>query len=110
MTMSDQQVSDLFAEGTAPERDPAFVLEVAAGIARARLRIRLLTIAYRMTVVLSLSGAIFVAGRLIEPVLTGLPQFMGVPVPLVLGVLALGLVLRGRRWLVPLERVVSLHP
>jgi len=105
--MNDRQVSDLFAEGTAPERDPAFVLQVAAGIGRARLRTWLLAIAYRMTAVLLLSGAVFFAGRLIGPVVTGFPQFMGVPVPLVLGVLALGLVLRGRRWL---ERVVSLHP
>ena len=54
--------------------------------------------------VLTLAGAIFMAGRLIEPTLAQLaplaersPQFMGVPVPLVLGALLAGLAFRARR-------------
>ena len=85
--MTDKQLSELFAEGTAPERDPAFALWVAAGIGRTRLRMRFLALALRAAVMLMLSVAIFVASRLIEPVLAqlveGAPQFMGVPVPLV---------------------------
>jgi len=55
-----------------------------------------------VTVLLLLAVPIFVASRLIAPVLAhlveGVPQFMGVPVPIVvLGVLVTGLVLRARR-------------
>jgi hypothetical protein len=60
---------------------------------------------------LMLSVAIFVASRPIEPVLArlvgGAPQFMGVPVPMVvLGVLVTGLVLRARLY-IPLGRFAS---
>lgn len=92
--MTDKQLSDLFADGTAPERDPAFALSVAAGIRRTRLRRRLLALAQRATVLLVLSVAMFVAIRLSKPVLAqlveGMPQFMGVPVPLVLAALVYG--------------------
>lgn len=112
--MTDKQISDLFAEGTAPERDPAFALWVEAGIGRARLRVRLLALALRATVVLMLSGAVFVASRPIKPVLVqlvdGSPQFMGVPVPVVLGVLVAGLALCARRYLLPLRRFAPPPP
>ena len=112
--MTDKQFSDLFAEGTAPESDPAFALCVAAGIGRARLRIRLRELALRATVVVMVSGAIFVAGRAIKPVLVqlvdGSPQFMGVPVPVVLGVLVAGLALCARRYLSALRRYAPPPP
>jgi hypothetical protein len=96
--VTDQHLSDLFTEGTAPERDPAFALQVAAAIGRARVRRRLLALGLRVTVLLVLAVPVFVASRLIAPVLAhlveGVPQFMGVPVPtVVLGVLVTGLVL-----------------
>jgi hypothetical protein len=105
--MTDKQLSNLFAEGTAPEREPAFELWVAAGIGRRRLRMRFLALALRATVMLMLSVALFVAIRLVEPVLAqlveGIPRFMGVPVPLVLGVLVAALVLRAQLH-IPLRR------
>lgn len=111
--MTDKQLSDLFAQGTAPERDPGFELWVAAGIGRARLRIQLLELALRATVVLMLSGVLFVVGRLIKPVLVqlveGSSQFMGVPVPVILGVLVAGLALRARRHL-PVRRFAPPPP
>ena len=100
--MTDQPLSDLFTEGTAPERDPAFALQVATAIGRTRLRRRLLALGLRVTALLVLSFPVFVASRLIAPVLAhlveGVPQFMGVPVPIVvLGVvLVTGLLLRAR--------------
>jgi hypothetical protein len=100
MAMTDSEFSDLFAAGTAPEHDPAFTLRVAAGIGRARLRSRLLALALRAFVVLMLAGAIFVAAGLVKPMLVqlldGSPQFMGVPVPVVVGALVAGLALRSR--------------
>lgn len=101
--MTDKQLSDLFAAGTAPERDPAFLLEVNAGISRARLRTRLYTLARRTRLMLLLALVLFSASRLLAPVLAqlaGLPQFMGVPLPLVLlGLVLAGFVLRGGRQL-----------
>lgn len=101
--MTDTQLSALFAEGTAPEDDAAFTARVAAEIGRARLRVRLLSLAFRAAVVLTLAGAVFVTSRLIEPALAQLaeatPRFMGAPLPLVLGILAIGLALRARRFL-----------
>ena len=95
-------LSELFAEGTAPEPDPAFALSVAAQIGRERLRGRLLALALPTLVVLALAGGALAAARLIEPVLVqlvaGSPQFMGVPVPLVLGALAAGLALGAGRY------------
>jgi hypothetical protein len=99
--MTDPRLADLFAEGTAPERDAAFVARVTAGIGRARLGARLLTLALQAAVTLTLAIAVFVAGRLIEPALMLLadqsPRFMGVPVPVMLGVLLVGLALYAPR-------------
>jgi hypothetical protein len=100
--LTDKQLSALFADATSPEHDPAFVLSVAAEIGRTRLRMRFLALALRAAAMLMLSVAVVTASRLIEPVLgrlvEGVPQFMGVPGPMVvLGVLVAGLVLlRGR--------------
>ena len=98
---TDKQLSDLFADGTAPERDPAFVLQVATGIGRVRFRMRCVALARKVIVPLMVSVVLFIASRLIEPVLAqlieGLPQFMGVPVPVVLlGSVVAALTLRGR--------------
>jgi hypothetical protein len=105
--MTDQQLSDLFTEGTAPERDPAFTLLVASGIGRARLRRQLLALGLRVTALLILAVPMFVAIRLIALVLAqlvgGWPRFMGVPVPVVLGVLVAVLALRHRIYLLPLR-------
>ena len=97
--MADDQLTELFADGTAPERDTAFAQRVDARIASERRRLRLLPLAMRALVVLALAGAAFVALRTLEPALQptlgqiaeSSPQFMGVPLPLVLGVLAVGL-------------------
>jgi hypothetical protein len=100
--MTDKQLSDLFAEGTAPESDPAFELKVATDIGRARFRSRLLALALPATGVLAVSGALYVVAGMIQPVLGQLVdeslQFMGVPVPVVLGALAAGLALSARRY------------
>ena len=100
--MTDDQLSDLFAEGTAPESDPAFARRVAAGIGQARLGARFVALALRTSVVLMLAGVAFAAAAVIKPVLAqladGSPQFMGVPAPLVLGALAAGLAATARRY------------
>ena len=105
--MTDQSLSDLFTEGTAPERDPAFTLLVASDIGRARLRWQLLVLGLRAAVLLVLSVPVFLASRLIAPVLVelvdGWPRFMDVPVPVVLGVLVAALALRTRLYLFPLR-------
>lgn len=101
--MSDQQLVDLFAEGSAPEHDSAFALRVEAGIGRARFRARLLELALRAVVMLLLAGTVFLAVRAIKAVLgqlvEGSSEFMGVPVPVVLVAVVAGLALRGRRYL-----------
>lgn len=103
--MTDDRLSHLFAEGTAPERDAAFAARVGAEIGGLRLRRRLLALALRAAMVLLLAGAVFFTARAVGPALTqlaeGWPQFMGVPVPLVLGALFLTLALRARRYLLP---------
>jgi hypothetical protein len=105
--MTDPQLSDLFTEGTAPEHDSAFTLRVASGIGRARLRRRLLALGLRATVLCMVSVPMFVASSLIAPMLAqlveGWPRFMGVPVPVVLGVLVAALALRPRLYLLPLR-------
>ncbi len=99
--MTDERLAELFAEGTAPERDAAFARRVGGEIGRARLGRRLLAHAMRALVVLTLAGALFVTARTIEPMVASIgessPQFMGVPLPLVMGALALGLVIHVRR-------------
>lgn len=99
--MIDKQLSELFAAGTSPERDPVFALQVSAEISRSRHRMRLPALALRAVVMLVLAVAAFWTSRLIAPVIAllveGAPQFMGVPVPMVaLGALVIGLVLRAR--------------
>ena len=103
--MTESQLSDLFAEGTAPESDPDFALRVAAGIGRERLGAQVRALALRAAVVLVLSGAAFVAAGMIKPVLgrlvDGAPQFMGAPMPVVLAALAAGLAVFARRYVLP---------
>lgn len=99
--MTDERLAQLFDEGTAPERDVAFARSVDAEIGRARRRVRL-ALGLRGLALLSLAGAVFMAGRTIEPALARIaenwPQFMGVPVPLVLGALAVGLAVSALRF------------
>jgi hypothetical protein len=96
------ELSDLFAEGTAPEEDPAFALRVAADIRRARLGVRLGALALPAALVLALSAAAFLAAGVLRPVLAelteGTPQVMGVPAPVVMAALAAGLALAARRY------------
>jgi|SRR6185312_16472128 len=100
--MTDNQLSDLFARGTAPDDDSAFVASAAADIGRARLRGRPLALARPATGVLALSGAVHVAAGVIRPVLAprvdGAPEFMGVPMPVALDALAAGPALSARRY------------
>jgi hypothetical protein len=108
MVMADQQMSDLFVQGTAPERDPDFARRVTAEVSRERLRMRLGALTLRAAVVLMISGAAYSAAGMIKPVLAplfdGSPQFMGVPLPMVLGALAAGLALSAGRYALSLER------
>jgi hypothetical protein len=103
--MADDQLTGLFADGTAPERDAAFAQRVDARIASERRGARLLALAIRTLVILTLAAAMFVTVRLLEPTLQQIaensPQFMGVPVPLVLGALAVGLAVGVRRFVFP---------
>ena len=96
--MTDEHLSSLFAEGTAPERDATFARSVDARIVSERRSLRLLAFAVRTSVILTLAAALFVTVRTLEPVLAQIaetsPQFMGVPMPLVLGALAVGLAVR----------------
>ena len=95
--MDDPRLVDLFAEGTAPERDAAFAECVETEIGRARLAARLALVA-RATVVLALIAAVYVTGRAVAPAFARIadmsPEFMGVPVPLVLGAIVIGLLRR----------------
>ena len=100
--MTDKPLSDLFAEGTAPETDAAFTRGVEAEIGRARLRGRLLAIARPATAVLALSGLTFVTAGAVRPLLgqliEGTPRFMGVPAPVVLCAALAALALGARRY------------
>jgi hypothetical protein len=104
--MTDE-LSDLFAEGTAPESDPAFAARVTARIGRERLRTRLGAIALRVLAVLMLAGVAYAAAGMVRPMLgpllEGSSQFMGVPVPLVLGVALAGLALSAGRYVLSLR-------
>jgi hypothetical protein len=95
-------MSDLFAEGTAPDHDPAFEMNVAAEIGRARLVGRLARFVLPVTGVLVLSGAVYEAAGVVRPMLAsaleGATVFMGVPLPVVLAALTAGLVLTARRY------------
>jgi len=100
--MADDQLTELFADGTAPERDTAFAQRVDARIASARRDLRLLAFAIRTLVILTLAAAMLVTVRLLEPTLQQIaensPQFMGVPVPLILVALAVGFAVRAMRF------------
>jgi hypothetical protein len=104
--MTEERLAQLFADGTAPEHDAAFDRRVDAQIASVRRGRRFLALAVRALVVLTLAGAAFAALRTIEPTLEptleqiaeSSPQFMGVPLPLVLGALVVGLAVHLRRF------------
>ena len=74
-----------------------------AGATGARLGWRFIALAVRALLVLTLAGAIFVTARVMEPALMliaeGWPQFMGVPLPLVLGAFTVGLFVYARRFI-----------
>ena len=101
--MNDPGLADLFAEGTAPERDATFAEGVETRIGRARLAARLALGARAGVVVLALVAAVYVAGRVVAPAVARIaeisPEFMGVPVPLVVGAIITGLLLRLRPYL-----------
>lgn len=98
--MTDTPLSDLFTDGTAPEHDPAFEVRVTAAIGAARLRMRLVALARRATLMLVVSVVVFWVMRLgnpvIAPLVERLPHFMGVPLPLVLAVPVAAIALRAR--------------
>ena len=100
--MDDPGLADLFAEGTAPERDATFAWGVETRIGRARWAARLALVA-RASVVLALIASVYVAGGALAPALARIaeisPEFMGVPVPLVLGAIIIGLLLRVKLYL-----------
>jgi hypothetical protein len=93
--MTDERLAELFAEGSAPERDAAFAGRIEAEIGREHLRMRMLAAALRMLAVLTIAGMIFVTIRVMEPALELIaessPKIVGVPAPLVFGALAIGL-------------------
>ncbi len=99
--MADEQLTGLFADGTAPERDAGFARRVDARIASERRGRRLLALAVRVLAILIVAATAFAAVRFLEPTLQQvsetLPHFMGVPVPLVLGVAAAGLAVHAWR-------------
>ena len=100
--MADDQLAELFASGTAPERDAVFAQRVDARIASERRGARFLAFAIRALVIVTLAAAMFVTIRALEPTLQQIaessPQFMGVPVPLILVALAVGLAVRAMRF------------
>ena len=65
--MTDEHLTSLFNEGTAPERDAAFAGRVDARIERARRGLRLVAFAVRALVILTLAAALFVTVRTLEP-------------------------------------------
>ena len=100
--MTDEHLTSLFAEGTAPERDAAFARRVDARIGRMRLGLRLLRLAITALMTLTLAVAVFVTADAIGPTLTEMaeqsPQFMGVPVPLIFVALTAGFAVRTLRF------------
>lgn len=99
--LEGEQLDELFASGTARERDAAFARRVDARIASERRGLRLAALAVRALVILMFAAALFITIRELEPTLQQIvgtsPQFMGVPLPLVLGALAAGLAVRAMR-------------
>ena len=98
----NDQLTDLFASGTAPERDAAFARRIDARIASERRGFHLAALAVRALVILMFAAALFVTIRELEPALQEIagssPQFMGVPLPMILVVLAIGLAARALRF------------
>ena len=108
--MNDPGLADLFAEGTAPERDATFAEGVETRIGRARLAACVSALVARASVVLALVAAVYAASRAVTPAFARIaeisPKFMGVPVPLVLGAIIIGLLLRVKPYL----RLLFLRP
>ena len=100
--MTDEQLTELFADGTAPERDAVFAQRVDARIASERRGFRLAALAVRALVILMFAAVLFVTILELEPVLQAIaqssPHFMGVPLPLILVVLAIGLAVHALRF------------
>ena len=100
--MTDEQRTELFADGTAPERDAVFAQRVDAQIASERRGFRLAALVVRSLVILMFAAVLFVTIRELEPVLQPIaqssPHFMGVPLPLILVVLAIGLAVHALRF------------
>ena len=101
--MIDQELAKLFARGTAAERDARFAARVEAEIRKVRSSIRLPHVAVICLLALALAAALYLTGRTIAPGLARIaeysPDFMGVPVPLVLATPFFGVLLRVRRYL-----------
>ncbi len=100
--MTDEKLADLFAEeGSAPERDAAFVRQTDLRIGRARLGLRLVRMALPALLILIVAAGLFGAARVFEPelaqVIAAAPEIMGVPLPMVIGALGAGLVVHYRR-------------
>src|SRR5690606_11879558 len=99
--MTGEHLTSLFAEGTTPARDAVFTRRVDARIASERRGRRLPAPAARAAVGLSPAATLFVTVRVLDPALKWIaensPQCMGVPLPLVLAVLAVGVGLHLRR-------------
>lgn len=99
--MTDERLTSLFADGSAPERDTAFARGVDVRIERERRGLRLAVFAVRALMILMAAAALFVTVRVAEPELAQIaessPQFMGVPLPLILVVLGVGFAVRA--WL-----------
>ena len=100
--MTDPDLADLFAAGSAPERDAVFAARVGAEIAAARGRRQArVLLAARLGAMLAIAAGAFAAAQALGPVLAMLadlsPRFMGVPAPLLLGVILIALLLRAPR-------------
>src|SRR5262245_33498011 len=101
-----EQLKELFASGTAPERDAAFASRVDARIASERRSLRLAALAVRALVILMSAAALFMIVRELRPAFEPMleqfaessPHFMGVPLPLVLGAVAVGLAVSAIRF------------
>lgn len=96
--MADEHLIGMFAEGTAPERDTAFVRRLDARIVSERRGAHALALSVRVLVMLTFGAMAFVTVRLVEPTLRQIaeisPEFMDVPVPFMLTVFGLGLLVR----------------
>ena len=111
--MTETPLGELFAEGTAPERDPEFARKVAAGVGRARLGRRIGAMAARGAGAAAAVATAGLIGPVVAALMSGAPQVMGAPLPAVVAVVVVGLALMVRRrviasgagggWLEPME-------